>query len=85
MCEGTRSCVQCQAWKTGEKKEKAECDKCPFTIIKVDELKERKHKELELNVFNSTVCQNYIYTLMDTAANTSEKSNGGLCFRVCGF
>uniref|UniRef100_A0A8C3ATK8 Integrin beta n=1 Tax=Cyclopterus lumpus TaxID=8103 RepID=A0A8C3ATK8_CYCLU len=39
-CEGTRSCVQCQAWKTGEKKEKEECDKCSFKIILVDELKE---------------------------------------------
>ncbi|XP_034414562.1 integrin beta-4 isoform X2 [Cyclopterus lumpus] len=41
-CEGTRSCVQCQAWKTGEKKEKEECDKCSFKIILVDELKEEE-------------------------------------------
>ncbi|XP_028263462.1 integrin beta-4 isoform X2 [Parambassis ranga] len=40
VCEGTRSCVQCQAWKTGEKKEKEECDKCPFKIVMVDELKD---------------------------------------------
>lgn len=40
VCEATRSCVQCQAWKTGERKEKEECDKCPFKIIMVDELKE---------------------------------------------
>ncbi|XP_028988991.1 integrin beta-4 isoform X2 [Betta splendens] len=39
-CEGTRSCVQCQAWKTGERKQKEECDKCPFKIVMVDELKE---------------------------------------------
>ncbi|XP_055085750.1 integrin beta-4 isoform X2 [Periophthalmus magnuspinnatus] len=38
-CEATRTCVQCQAWKTGEKKEQAECDKCPFRIVKVEELK----------------------------------------------
>ncbi|XP_055006431.1 integrin beta-4 isoform X2 [Boleophthalmus pectinirostris] len=38
-CEATRTCVQCQAWKTGEKKEPAECDKCAFKIVKVDELK----------------------------------------------
>uniref|UniRef100_A0A7N5ZWY1 Integrin beta n=1 Tax=Anabas testudineus TaxID=64144 RepID=A0A7N5ZWY1_ANATE len=44
VCEATRSCVQCQAWKTGEKKDKEECDKCPFKIVMVDELKERKHK-----------------------------------------
>ncbi|XP_039991234.1 integrin beta-4 isoform X2 [Xiphias gladius] len=39
VCEATNSCVQCQAWKTGKKKEKEECDKCPFKIIMVDELK----------------------------------------------
>uniref|UniRef100_A0A8D0A4P8 Integrin beta n=1 Tax=Sander lucioperca TaxID=283035 RepID=A0A8D0A4P8_SANLU len=42
VCEGTRSCVQCQAWKTGEKKEKDKCDECPFKITLVDELKERE-------------------------------------------
>uniref|UniRef100_G3NMX5 Integrin beta n=1 Tax=Gasterosteus aculeatus aculeatus TaxID=481459 RepID=G3NMX5_GASAC len=42
VCEGTRSCVQCQAWKTGEKKDKTQCDKCPFKIVLVDELKEEK-------------------------------------------
>ncbi|KAI3365414.1 hypothetical protein L3Q82_010504, partial [Scortum barcoo] len=42
VCEATRSCVQCQAWKTGEKKEKEECDKCPFKVVMVDELKERE-------------------------------------------
>ncbi|KAM9837621.1 integrin beta-4 [Aulostomus maculatus] len=42
VCEATRSCVQCQAWKTGEKKAKEDCDKCPFKIILVDELKEAK-------------------------------------------
>ncbi|XP_032429706.1 integrin beta-4 isoform X5 [Xiphophorus hellerii] len=40
-CEETRRCVQCKAWETGEKKDKAECDKCPFKVIMVDELKER--------------------------------------------
>lgn len=45
VCEGTRSCVQCQAWKTGEKKEKEECDKCPFKIVMVDELKDCKHEQ----------------------------------------
>ncbi|XP_037319321.2 integrin beta-4 isoform X4 [Pungitius pungitius] len=42
ICEGTRACVQCQAWKTGENKDKKECDKCPFKIVWVDELKEEK-------------------------------------------
>nr|XP_049615693.1 integrin beta-4 isoform X3 [Syngnathus scovelli] len=40
VCEATRTCAQCQAWKTGERKDKKECDKCPFRIIMVDELKE---------------------------------------------
>ncbi|KAF3853063.1 hypothetical protein F7725_013751 [Dissostichus mawsoni] len=39
-CEGTKSCIQCQAWKTGEKKDKEKCDTCPFNITLVDELKE---------------------------------------------
>lgn len=42
-CEATRSCVQCQAWKTGEKKDKNDCDTCPFTVVMVDELKEGKN------------------------------------------
>ncbi|KAF3704704.1 Integrin beta-4 Precursor [Channa argus] len=42
VCEATRSCVQCQAWKTGEKKEKEECDQCPFEVVMVDELKKRE-------------------------------------------
>uniref|UniRef100_A0AAX7U1B9 Integrin beta n=1 Tax=Astatotilapia calliptera TaxID=8154 RepID=A0AAX7U1B9_ASTCA len=42
VCEGTRSCVQCQAWKTGEMKETEKCDKCPFKVIMVDELKKKE-------------------------------------------
>ncbi|XP_035516781.1 integrin beta-4 [Morone saxatilis] len=42
VCEATRGCVQCQAWKTGEKKDEEECKKCPFKIVMVDELKESK-------------------------------------------
>uniref|UniRef100_A0A8C5GEF1 Integrin beta n=1 Tax=Gouania willdenowi TaxID=441366 RepID=A0A8C5GEF1_GOUWI len=45
VCEATRSCVQCQAWKTGEKKDKEECDKCPFKIILVDELQESNFRD----------------------------------------
>ncbi|XP_043958074.1 integrin beta-4 isoform X1 [Gambusia affinis] len=40
-CEKTRRCVQCQAWKTGEMKNKEDCDKCAFKVKMVDELKER--------------------------------------------
>uniref|UniRef100_A0A3P8Z4N8 Integrin beta n=1 Tax=Esox lucius TaxID=8010 RepID=A0A3P8Z4N8_ESOLU len=42
MCDGMRSCVQCQAWKTGEKKAKDKCDTCPFKVIMVDKLKENE-------------------------------------------
>ncbi|XP_071967988.1 integrin beta-4 isoform X3 [Engystomops pustulosus] len=36
-CEDVRTCVQCQAWGTGEKKGKA-CENCDFKIKMVDEL-----------------------------------------------
>lgn len=49
MCEGTRSCVQCQAWKKGEMKETEKCDKCPFKVIMVDELKKSKNLQINLN------------------------------------
>ncbi|XP_041830234.1 integrin beta-4 isoform X2 [Melanotaenia boesemani] len=42
MCEGARTCAQCKAWKTGEKRDQKECDKCQFKVIMVDELKERE-------------------------------------------
>ncbi|XP_058417617.1 integrin beta-4 isoform X1 [Diceros bicornis minor] len=38
LCEDLRSCVQCQAWGTGEKKGRM-CDECSFKIKMVDELK----------------------------------------------
>ncbi|KAM3860080.1 integrin beta-4 [Diretmus argenteus] len=40
MCEAKRSCVQCQAWKTGERKDEEKCNECPFKVTMVDELKE---------------------------------------------
>uniref|UniRef100_A0A8C7RAZ9 Integrin beta n=1 Tax=Oncorhynchus mykiss TaxID=8022 RepID=A0A8C7RAZ9_ONCMY len=42
MCEDKRSCVQCQAWKTGEKKDSDQCDQCQFKVVMVEELKENK-------------------------------------------
>ncbi|XP_053706472.1 integrin beta-4 isoform X1 [Synchiropus splendidus] len=42
VCEATRVCVECQAWKTGSWKEKADCDKCRFKIVMVDKLKDEK-------------------------------------------
>ncbi|XP_046888761.1 integrin beta-4 [Hypomesus transpacificus] len=38
-CEAKRSCVQCQAWKTGERKAKDKCDECSFKVVMVDELR----------------------------------------------
>ncbi|XP_038227153.1 integrin beta-4 isoform X7 [Dermochelys coriacea] len=41
VCEDIRSCVQCQAWGTGEKKGQ-KCKDCPFKIQMVDELQKAK-------------------------------------------
>uniref|UniRef100_A0A8C5L898 Integrin beta n=1 Tax=Jaculus jaculus TaxID=51337 RepID=A0A8C5L898_JACJA len=38
LCEDLRSCVQCQAWGTGEKKGRT-CEQCSFKVKMVDELK----------------------------------------------
>ncbi|EHB10767.1 Integrin beta-4 [Heterocephalus glaber] len=38
LCEDLRSCVQCQAWGTGEKKGR-KCEECSFKVQVVDELK----------------------------------------------
>ncbi|XP_004630167.1 integrin beta-4 isoform X4 [Octodon degus] len=38
LCEDLRSCVQCQAWGTGEKKGR-KCEECSFKVKVVDELK----------------------------------------------
>uniref|UniRef100_A0AAY4CUQ0 Integrin beta n=1 Tax=Denticeps clupeoides TaxID=299321 RepID=A0AAY4CUQ0_9TELE len=46
MCESRRSCVQCKAWKTGEKKGE-QCADCPFEITMVDELKDSKKAVIE--------------------------------------
>ena len=43
-CEAKRSCVQCQAWKTGERKATDKCDECSFKVVMVDELKPRKRE-----------------------------------------
>lgn len=41
LCEDLRSCVQCQAWGTGEKKGRV-CEECSFKVKMVDELKKGK-------------------------------------------
>ncbi|KAI1896702.1 hypothetical protein AGOR_G00097480 [Albula goreensis] len=43
ICEAKRSCVQCKAWKTGERKEGDRCAKeCNFEIQLVNELPDKK-------------------------------------------
>ncbi|XP_048065197.1 integrin beta-4 isoform X5 [Megalobrama amblycephala] len=46
MCESKRSCVQCQAWNTGERKGR-KCDECPFKIVMVEELEEEDKNVIE--------------------------------------
>ncbi|KAJ8334080.1 hypothetical protein SKAU_G00397190 [Synaphobranchus kaupii] len=41
MCEAKRTCVQCQAWKTGDMKGE-KCEGCPFKITMVDELQKKE-------------------------------------------
>ncbi|XP_066560998.1 integrin beta-4 isoform X2 [Amia ocellicauda] len=41
LCENMRSCVQCQAWKTGENKGE-KCKECPFQITMVDKLQKEE-------------------------------------------
>ncbi|XP_070707690.1 integrin beta-4 [Pempheris klunzingeri] len=62
VCEGTKACVLCKAWKTGEKKEEEECAKCPFDIVMVDELKERE-KVLDSCSFRDEDDCTYYYTV----------------------
>ncbi|GLD57741.1 integrin beta-4 [Lates japonicus] len=42
VCEGTRHCAQCKAWKTGKLKAEEDCAKCSFEVEMVDELEERE-------------------------------------------
>lgn len=45
MCEAKRSCVQCQAWNTGERKGR-KCNECSFKIVIVEELEEGTASDL---------------------------------------
>lgn len=47
LCEDLRSCVQCQAWGTGEKKGRT-CEECSFKVKMVDELKKGRGQGLRL-------------------------------------
>lgn len=47
LCEDLRSCVQCQAWGTGEKKGRT-CEECGFRVKMVDELKNGERQGLRI-------------------------------------
>uniref|UniRef100_A0A8C9SWV3 Integrin beta n=1 Tax=Scleropages formosus TaxID=113540 RepID=A0A8C9SWV3_SCLFO len=55
MCEDRRTCVQCQAWKTGELKGE-KCKDCPFKITMVDELKDMKSLIILVCCHSYSVC-----------------------------
>ncbi|KAM7382127.1 hypothetical protein PAMA_012816 [Pampus argenteus] len=65
VCEATRSCVQCQAWKTGERKEEEECKKCPFKITLVDKLKESEQVFESCSFRDEDDDCTYYYTVED--------------------
>uniref|UniRef100_A0A8B9LEJ2 Integrin beta n=1 Tax=Astyanax mexicanus TaxID=7994 RepID=A0A8B9LEJ2_ASTMX len=72
MCESRRSCVQCQAWKTGERKGD-KCKDCPFKVVMVDELKENKVIETCEYRDEDDDCT-YYYTV-DYPPNPTEKEH----------
>ncbi|XP_045692019.1 integrin beta-4 isoform X2 [Phyllostomus hastatus] len=62
LCEDLRSCVQCQAWGTGEKKGRS-CEDCRFKVKMVDELK-RAEEVVEFCSFRDEDDDcNYSYTV----------------------
>ncbi|XP_035001498.1 integrin beta-4 isoform X1 [Hippoglossus stenolepis] len=75
VCEGTRDCVQCQAWKTGKKED---CKNCPFKITMVDELKEAD-KVLDSCSFRD---EDDDCTYHYTAENPTDSKNGILDVQV---
>lgn len=62
LCEDLRSCVQCQAWGTGEKKGRT-CEDCGFRVKMVDELKKGRGV--------STVPYSFNTSTWETAAGRS--------------
>uniref|UniRef100_K7FDA9 Integrin beta n=1 Tax=Pelodiscus sinensis TaxID=13735 RepID=K7FDA9_PELSI len=62
MCEDVRSCVQCQAWGTGEKKGQ-KCKDCPYKIQMVDELQKAKEVSEHCSFQDEEDDCTYHYTL----------------------
>uniref|UniRef100_A0A3B1JGI3 Integrin beta n=1 Tax=Astyanax mexicanus TaxID=7994 RepID=A0A3B1JGI3_ASTMX len=73
MCESRRSCVQCQAWKTGERKGD-KCRDCPFKVVMVDELKERD-KVIETCEYRDEDDDCTYYYTVDYPPNPTEKEH----------
>ncbi|MCJ8734568.1 hypothetical protein PDJAM_G00236890 [Pangasius djambal] len=83
MCESKRSCVQCQAWKTGEMKGD-KCKGCPFTIKIVDELKDRD-KVIETCEYRDEEDDcTYYYTVNYPSSPTDKEHEVEACLaRLC--
>ncbi|KAK6479834.1 integrin beta-4-like [Huso huso] len=71
MCEDTRTCVQCQAWQTGEKKGD-KCKECPFRIKMVDELKKEEEVIQKCSFRDEEDDCTYHYTV-DSNPNSDSK------------
>ncbi|XP_041077441.1 integrin beta-4-like isoform X2 [Polyodon spathula] len=73
MCADTRTCVQCQAWQTGEKKGD-KCKECPFRIKIVDELKKEEEVIEKCSFRDEEDDCTYHYTV-DSNPNSDSKEN----------
>ncbi|KAM5274133.1 integrin beta-4 isoform 2-T2 [Ctenodactylus gundi] len=62
LCEDLRSCVQCQAWGTGEKKGRS-CEDCSFKVKIVDELKKAEEVVEYCSFRDEDDDCNYSYTV----------------------
>ncbi|KAL7829106.1 hypothetical protein SRHO_G00327400 [Serrasalmus rhombeus] len=73
MCESKKSCVQCQAWKTGEMKGD-KCKDCPFKVVMVDELKDRD-KVIETCEYRDEEDDCTYYYTVDFPPNPTDKEH----------
>ncbi|XP_036194790.1 integrin beta-4 isoform X1 [Myotis myotis] len=62
LCEDLRSCVQCQAWGTGEKRGRT-CEECSFKVKMVDELKNAEEVVEHCSFRDEEDDCNYSYTV----------------------
>ncbi|XP_055264556.1 integrin beta-4 isoform X3 [Moschus berezovskii] len=67
LCEDLRSCVQCQAWGTGEKKGRT-CEECGFQVKMVDELKKAEEVLEHCSFRDEDDDCNYSYTVEGDSA-----------------